>query len=253
MTEYLILCIAAFSAGLIDAVVGGGGLINVPAIFSTFPNGIPATLLGTNKLGGIWGTAAAAVNYARVVKIIWNVAISVACAVLVFSFIGAYTVTRIPSDFLRKCLPLILVMVAIYTFKRKNFGQSHTPFHTDTKERTLAFSTGAGIGFYDGFFGPGTGSFLIFVFVRFFGFDFLTASAISKIVNVACNGAALLLFGISGHVMWAVGFTMAVFGVAGSLVGTRLAIKNGSGFVRKLFLCIVVVLIIKTSYDAFLR
>ena len=253
MLTYLILCGAAFLAGLIDAVVGGGGLINVPALFSTYPNTVPATLFGTNKLGGIWGTTAAAFNYAKVVKIRWNIALPAALAALVFSFLGAYVVTRISPDYFRQALPFILLVVALYTFKRKDFGQSQAPRLSGIKERYLALLTGAVLGFYDGFFGPGTGSFLIFVFVRFFGVDFLSASAISKTVNVATNLAALVLFGASGHILWSVGLAMAVFGVAGSLIGTRLAIRHGSQFVRRLFLCVVMGLIIKTFYDAFLR
>jgi len=112
---------------------------------------------------------------------------------------------------------------------------------------------GAGIGFYDGFFGPGTGSFLVFLFVRIFGFDFLGASAVAKVVNVACNFAALVWFGYSGHLIWQLGATMAVAQIAGSIIGSRMAMKHGSGFVRKLFLVVVIVLIIKTGYDAWLR
>jgi uncharacterized membrane protein YfcA len=117
----------------------------------------------------------------------------------------------------------------------------------------LATGAGAAIGFYDGFFGPGTGSFLIFLFVRFFGFDFLSASAAAKIVNVACNISALIWFGYSGHLIWQLGLTMAVCQIAGSLVGTRLALKHGSGFVRKLFLVVVGLLIVKTAFDTFRR
>ena len=251
MLTYLILCGAAFLAGLIDAVVGGGGLINVPALFSTYPTTMPATLFGTNKLGGIWGTAAAAINYAKIVNIRWNVAVPASLAALTFSFFGAYVVTRISPDHLRQALPFILLAVALYTFKRKNFGQTYAPLLTGSRERYLALFTGAVIGFYDGFFGPGTGSFLIFIFVRFFGVDFLSASAIAKIVNVATNLAALVLFGLSGHVMWTVGLAMACFGVAGSVIGTRLAVKHGSQFVRHLFFCVVTALIAKTFYDAF--
>jgi uncharacterized protein len=120
-------------------------------------------------------------------------------------------------------------------------------------ERLLAMGVGAAIGFYDGFFGPGTGSFLIFLFVRFFGFDFLSASAAAKIVNVACNISALIWFGYSGHLLWQLGLLMAVCQIAGSLVGTRLALKHGSGFVRKLFLVVVGLLIVKTAFDTFKR
>jgi uncharacterized membrane protein YfcA len=154
---------------------------------------------------------------------------------------------------IRKALPLVLIAVAVYTFKEKNFGRVSAPRYGGIQERSLAAGTGGLIGFYDGFFGPGTGSFLIFSFVRIFGFDFLTASATAKVVNVACNLAALLWFWRSDHVMWQLGLSMAAFNMLGSLAGSRLAIARGSEFVRKLFLCVVCVLILKTGYDAFLR
>jgi hypothetical protein len=253
MSDYLILAAAAFLAGLIDAIVGGGGLIQIPVLFSVMPNTAAASLLGTSKLAGIFGTGAAAYNYARRVKIAWSAAAPAAIAAFMLSFVGAYTVTKIPPDFIRKLLPLVLLAVALYTFARKDFGSVHAPLHTGSKERLMAIGIGACIGFYDGFFGPGTGSFLVFLFVRFFGFDFLSASAVAKVVNVACNFSALMWFGYSGHLIWQLGLMMAVCQVCGSLLGTRLAMKHGSAFVRKLFLVVVSALISKTGYDAFLR
>jgi uncharacterized membrane protein YfcA len=251
--DYVVLCVAAFLAGLIDAVVGGGGLIQLPALFATLPGVAPATLLGTSKLAGIWGTATAAGTFMRRVRVEWGTAAPAAAAAFVLAFLGAYTVTRVPPDFVRKLLPFVLIGVAVYTFRSKNLGALHAPLHRGARERIFAVMSGAAIGFYDGFFGPGTGSFLVFLFVRFFGFDFLGASAAAKVVNVACNLAALLWFGYSGHLLWQVGLLMAVCNVAGALVGTRLAIRHGSGFIRKLFLVVVSLLIAKTGYDAFLR
>jgi uncharacterized membrane protein YfcA len=250
MIDFVLLGTAAFTAGLVDAVVGGGGLIQIPAIFSVFPKEVPATLLGTNKLASIFGTGAAAVNYARRVRVAWSAAGPAALAAFVLSFAGAWTVTRVPGDFVRALLPVILVAVAVYTFRKKDFGSIHAPVHSGMTERLWAVGMGAAIGFYDGFFGPGTGSFLMFLFVRFFGFDFLGASAAAKIVNVACNLSALMWFGYSGHLLWQLGLLMALCQVCGSLVGTRLALKHGAGFVRKLFLVVVSLLIVKTGYDA---
>jgi uncharacterized membrane protein YfcA len=251
--DFVMLGCAAFLAGLVDAVVGGGGLIQIPAIFSVFPKELPATLLGTNKLAGFCGTSAAAVNYVRRVKVAWSAVVPAALAAFVLSFAGAYTVTKVPGDFIRSLLPVILLMVAVYTFKKKDFGAVHAPVHSGMTEKLIAVGTGACIGFYDGFFGPGTGSFLMFLFVRFFGFDFLSASAAAKVVNVACNISALLWFGYSGHLLWQLGLMMAVCQVGGSLIGTKLAIKHGSAFVRKLFLVVVSLLIVKTAYDAVIR
>lgn len=252
MTDYVILAAAAFFAGMIDAVVGGGGLIQIPALFSALPNTAPATLLGTSKFAGIWGTGAAAVGFAKRVKLQWSTAVPAASAAFALSFVGAYTVTHIPPDFIRKLLPFILLAVATYTFKKKDFGSIHAPMHVGNREKVFAILVGGGIGFYDGFFGPGTGSFLVFLFVRFFGFDFLGASAVAKVVNVACNLSALMWFGYSGHLLWQLGAVMAVCNVLGSLIGIRLALKHGTGFVRKLFLLVVSGLILKTGYDAFI-
>ncbi|WP_296942441.1 TSUP family transporter [uncultured Massilia sp.] len=251
MFDFTLLACAAFVAGLVDAVVGGGGLIQIPAIFAVYPKEVPATLLGTNKLASMCGTTVAAVKYARRVRVAWSTAAPAAAAAFALSFVGAWTVTRVPGDFVRSLLPLILLAVAIYTFKKKDLGSTHAPLHSGNTERLLAIGVGSAIGFYDGFFGPGTGSFLIFLFVRFFGFDFLSASAAAKVVNVACNVSALLWFGYSGHLIWQLAALMAVCQVAGSLVGTRLALKHGSGFVRKLFLVVVSLLIVKTAWDTF--
>ncbi|GAA4020354.1 TSUP family transporter [Actimicrobium antarcticum] len=253
MEQFALLYVAAFLAGLVDAVVGGGGLIQLPALFSVFPNMAPATLLGTNKLSGFLGTSVAAVSFSRRVNVEWSAALPAAAAAFVFAFAGAFTVTHVPADFIRKLLPFILIGVGAYTLKKKDFGSVHAPYHSGVKERWLAIAIGGGVGFYDGFFGPGTGSFLVFLFVRIFGFDFLGASAVSKVVNVACNVSALFWFWNSGHVLWQIGLMMGACNVLGSLVGSRLAIKHGSGFVRKLFLVVVLLLISKTSYDAFIR
>lgn len=251
MTEFLFLFFAAFIAGLVDAMGGGGGLIQVPALFSALPSTMPASLFGTNKFASIWGTGAAALHYAKRVRIEWNAVLPATAAAFLFAFAGAYTVTYLPPDLVRKGLPFILIILVVYTLRIKHFGLHHVPHHRGKKEQMWAVIVGGGIGFYDGFFGPGTGSFLIFLFVRCFGFDFMGASAASKIVNVACNLAALLWFGYSGHLLWQLGLVMAVCNVAGSLVGSRLAIRHGSRLVRKMFLLMVSLLIVKTLRDAF--
>ena len=213
----------------------------------------PALLLGTNKVASVFGTSAAAIQYVRRVEVAWNTVLPATAAALVFAFLGAWTVTQIPPDFLRNALPFILAAVALYTFKKKDFGSRHAPRHEGRGERVRGAAVGGVIGFYDGFFGPGTGSFLIFVFVRFFGFDFVRASAAAKVVNVACNLAAIAWFASAGQVAFGVALSMAVFNVSGALVGSRLAMARGTGFVRHLFLIVVVSLIVKTGYDAFIH
>ncbi len=186
-------------------------------------------------------------------RIRWNAAFPAAITAFIFSYFGALTVSLIPADLMRALVLPLLVVVAVYTFFKKDLGSLHAPLHEGAKEKFLAIGLGAGIGIYDGFFGPGTGSFLVFLFVRYFGFDFLRASAAAKVVNVATDFAALLYFVPSGNLIWQLGLLMAAFNVTGSLLGTRLAIRHGSGFVRQIFLLAVSALILKFGYDTFLN
>lgn len=248
---YLPLALAATLAGLVDAVVGGGGLIQVPALFSALPQAAPASLFGTNKLASICGTAMAARTFWQRYPIDWQLVGPASAAALVCSFAGAWAITIFPADLLRKLLPFILLLVALYVFRRKHFGSTHAPTLTGTRKTVLAVAIGAVIGAYDGFFGPGTGSFLVFLFVRGFGLDFLRASAAAKIVNVVCNFAALAWFIPTGQPIWALGLMMAGCNIAGSMVGVRLALTRGVGFVRVIFLLVVAALIVKTSWIAF--
>jgi uncharacterized membrane protein YfcA len=159
-------------------------------------------------------------------------------------------VTQVDPAFLRKLVPLILVAVLIYTLVKKDLGTTHQPHPNRRFEQVTACAIGAVIGWYDGFFGPGTGSFFIFLFVRFLGYDFLNASASAKLLNVATNIAAITLFALKGHVWWHIGLMMAVVNVAGSLIGSHLALKHGAGFVRWAFVIVVSLLIIKTGISA---
>jgi len=247
----LLLLGAAFLAGMVDAVVGGGGLVLIPALFMALPQAVPATILGTNKFAAIFGTASAACRYALSVQVPWRAALPTAIAAFCFSYVGAMSVALMPKEQFRPLVLVMLVAVAVYTFLRKDFGsvdqsRPHTAFDT-----YWSLLLGAAIGFYDGFFGPGAGSFLLFLFIRFFGFDFLRASAAAKIVNVATNGAALIYFSIAGHVLWGVAVMLALFNVGGAVVGSRLALRYGSGFVRRVFLGVATALIGKFGYDTF--
>ncbi|HTJ97875.1 MAG TPA: TSUP family transporter [Rhodocyclaceae bacterium] len=250
--DLLLLLPAAFFAGLVDAVVGGGGLIQIPALFSALPELAPATIFGTNKLASICGTFSATLRYVRRVEVPWRLALLAALTAFMFSFAGAMCVALLPKAWARPLVLVLLIAVAIYTFVRKDFGQDDQGLAHGRRHLLGALLLGAGIGFYDGFFGPGTGSFLLFLFVRFFGLDFLRATSAAKIVNLSTNAAALLYFGPTGHVLWLLAGGMALCNVAGAQLGSVLALKHGSGFVRKLFLLVVTVLIVKFAWDTFL-
>jgi len=251
--ELLLVSLASLGAGFVDAIVGGGGLVLVPALFAVFPATHPATLFGINKSASIWGTGIAAVQYSRRVRMSWSALLPAAAAGFAGSFAGAWAVTVMSPHFLRKLLPFVLLAVLIYTLARKDLGKHHTPHLSPAMERLAAAAIGLVLGFYDGFFGPGTGSFFVFLFVRALGYDFLNASASAKLLNTATNLAALILFAVKGHVWWHFALALAVANVAGSLLGTHLALKHGAGFVRGVFLLVVSALILKTGYDAFLR
>jgi uncharacterized protein len=254
--ELLSLCGFAFLAGLVDSVVGGGGLIQLPALFLFLPPQLAASVpavLGTNKLSSICGTGMAALEYARRVKIHWASILPAGITAFVFSFLGARTVTAVQGDVLRPLVLVLLVAVAIHTYRRKDLGGIHAPQFTAGRERLAGIVLGSGIGFYDGFFGPGTGSFLIFIFVGIFGFDFLTSSASAKVINVATNLSAVIYFGATGHIFYEYALPMGACNMLGSVVGTRLAILKGNRFVRVFFLVVVSVMIVRFGWEVLSR
>lgn len=245
----LTLVFFAFCAGTIDAAVGGGGLIQIPALMGALPQTAPATLFGTNKLASIFGTGSAAFSFVRRVKLQWSLLGVIALFAFISSFIGAACVSLIPTHILRPIVLVMLIVIAIYTFAKKQFGQVHVDQQITPKLLVLAAMGSLAIGFYDGIFGPGTGSFFIFFFIRFLQVDFLHASALAKIGNLMTNLAALSFFIPTGHVLFTLGLMMAVANIAGSLLGVRLALKYGSGFIRILFLILVSILICRLGYQ----
>ncbi|MFH1870882.1 MAG: TSUP family transporter [Pseudomonadota bacterium] len=249
--DLILLLAAALFAGFVDAVAGGGGLIQVPTLLMALPAESPATVFGTNKLASIFGTGNAALRYARRIALPWGVALPAALAAFAFSFAGAAAVAWLPKEVVRPLVLGLLVLVMVYTAARPNFGVVSGARLAPGRERRLALLAGAVLGFYDGFFGPGAGSFMIFAFVRFFRLDFLHASSAAKVVNFSTNAAALAYFIPSGHVLWVTGLAMAVFNIAGALLGSRLALRHGSSFVRWVFIAVASILIARLGYDTF--
>lgn len=246
--DWLILGVAAFFAGMVDAVVGGGGLIQIPVLLGQFPQTAIPTLFGTNKLSSIAGTSFAAWKFCRKIHIPWVVVLPATIAALVGSYGGAALVAWLPREWMRPLVLVLMVAAALYTFKNKDFGNVVT--RTVTKaDRWKGGVLGAVIGVYDGFFGPGTGSLLIFAFVRLFGMDFLRATASAKVINTATNVAAIFFFAGHGPLLWSTGIMMAVCNMVGAQVGTAVALRHGSSFIRKVFLLVVVILIGKLALD----
>lgn len=247
--QVLLLCLFAFAAGGLDAIVGGGGLVQLPALLVVLPGQPVVALLGTNKLSSIVGTASAAVHYARTVEVDRRQAAEMALAAFAGSALGALVATRVSSDLLRPVVLVALVAVLAYTLRRPALGEVEALRLSRPAQRAVAGGGGGAIGLYDGFVGPGTGSFLVFLLVGAVGLSFLHASATAKVVNTATNLAALLLFAAGGHVLWGLGAAMAVCNLAGSQVGARLAVRRGSAWVRRVFVVVVGALVVKLAYD----
>ena len=243
------LCGFAFVAAFTDAVVGGGGLIQLPALLVLVPDAPLPTILGTHKVASTVGTMAAVRRYARGLEIDWRVTVPAAVAAFACSLLGAHAVSALDPAVLRPVILALLVLVAIVTWRARDFGTVHLPRLRPGPALAAGVVIGAALGFYDGFFGPGTGTFLIFAFVGLFGFDFLAATSAAKVVNLGSNLSAALYFAATDHVLYRLALPMAAAGIAGATVGSRLALTKGVGLVRVFFLALVTVLIIKLAVD----
>lgn len=249
MDDLLILSGFAFLAGLMDAIAGGGGLILVPALFAVFPAAAPSLLLGTNKMSSIAGTLVATLRYGWSVPIQWRKVLPAAGWAGLGAFAGAKTVTLLDPALLRPVIVVLLILVALHTVLRRNFGAHPGQGALLRHEKFALPVLAAMIGFYDGFFGPGAGSFIIFGLVRWFGYDFLGAAAAAKVLNLSTNFGALVLFAATGNVMFLVAIPMAACSIVGALIGAQLAITRGAPFIRAAFLVVVLMLITKLGWD----
>ena len=247
----LFLLAASFFAGFIDSIAGGGGLIQLPALLIGLPKSETAEVLGTNKLSSIFGTSTAAALYRKEIKPDPKVLIAMGLPALLGSAGGATLASKIPTSSMRPVVLVLLIVVAVYTWFKPDLGKFENLRHLPKRRVQIAALAGVIIGFYDGIFGPGTGSFLMLILVASLGYAFITASAIAKVVNVATNVGAILVFGINGAVIWQIGIIMGVANISGAVLGARLAIKGGSTLVRKVFLIVTVALIVKVGIATF--
>jgi len=247
----IFILIAAFSAGFVDAIAGGGGLIQLPALLISFPDREVAEVAGTNKLGSIFGTSAAALNYRRNIKTDPKLLLAMVLPAFIGSGSGSLLATKISTEQLKVAIVVMLVAVFAYTLARPDLGKVEVLKRAAKRQRTVGAVAGLTIGFYDGFIGPGTGTLLMIVLVAALGFAFIGASAIAKVVNVATNFASILVFGISGSIMWVVGLAVGICNLAGGIIGSRVAIRRGSDFVRKFYLVVTFALIVRVLFDLF--
>ena len=247
----LFLLAASFFAGFVDSIAGGGGLIQLPALLIGLPKSETAEVLGTNKLSAVFGTTTAAALYRKQIKPDPKILLAMGVPAFLGSAGGAVLASKIPTSSMRPMVLLLLIVVAIYSWFKPDLGKFENLKHQSGRRVQIAALAGAVIGFYDGIFGPGTGSFLMLILVASLGYAFITASAIAKVVNVATNVGAILVFGIHGAVIWQIGIIMGTANITGAVIGSRLAIKGGSTLVRKVFLIVTVALIIKVGIATF--
>ena len=247
----IFLVIAAGFAGFVDAMAGGGGLIQLPALLIGLSEKPIPLILGTNKVISIFGTSSAAANYFRSVKPDLKLTSYMALPAFVGSALGARLASSFPTSVYRPLIILLLVSVAIYTWRKPELGITESLRFTDRRRHQIVVGLGLTIGFYDGIFGPGTGTFLVFLLVGLVGYAFLKASATAKLVNIATNLGAIISFQLTGHIWWKLGLALAIANVCGAIIGSRLAIRGGSPLVRKEFLVVTTILIAKVGYDWF--
>ncbi|MGI5488538.1 sulfite exporter TauE/SafE family protein [Microtetraspora malaysiensis] len=249
--EVVVLLVAALAAGWVDAVVGGGGLLQLPALLLAGLS--PVQAVATNKSAAIFGTASAAVAYARNTKLDRAVAVPSGVLAIGFAGLGAASAAMLEAGVLKPLVLVVLLGVAVFVTLRPAFGLAPQPhLRTQARLATAIALAGIVIAFYDGILGPGTGTFLLIAFTSVLGMDFVNASATAKILNTGTNLGALIVFTWQGHVLWALGLGMAVCNVAGAQLGARMALRRGSGFVRVVLLCVVTALVLKLGYEQFL-
>ena len=253
VTILLLLCLAAFAAGFIDAIVGGGGLIQTPVGLILLPSLPVATVIGTLKVPAFSGTSFAAFQYLKKVDLNWKLLGIMMLLAFPSAFLGSTLLTYVSNDFMKPLLLVVLSFLVIYTYAKKNFGQQIEKNISSQRQLLNAVAISFVVGLYDGFIGPGTGSFLVVAFIAIMGFDFLHASANAKMVNLATNFGSICLFMLKGKIIWAIALPMADSNALGGWLGAKLAINKGNGFIRIFFLVVVIGTLVRFAYDVFYK
>lgn len=245
------LVVLSFIAGFVDSVIGGGGLIQLPALLINFPKTALPVLFGTTKIASLAGTSMAAFQYSRKIRFNFKLLLLVSLFAGIASFAGARVVSHINVNALRPAILVVLIVIAVYTFFKKDLGKVKRHPISWRKQVVRGAAMGMVIGFYDGFFGPGTGSFFVLGFVMLLGFEFVEASAYSKVINCMTNIAALVVFIGQGTFMLELAILMGVCNIAGNFIGSRMALKKGNEFIRIFFLIIVMLMIVRYAHDIY--
>jgi uncharacterized protein len=252
-TTIILLCLFAFLAGFVDAIVGGGGLIQTPAGLILLPQYPVASVIGSLKIPAFTGTAFAARQYLKKVQVNWKQVSLMGLIAFLAAFAGSELLSQVSNRFMKPIIFVVLIGVALYTYTKKSFGQ-HT--HKDIHPKHQFFYSlliSLAIGFYDGFIGPGAGSFLVMAFIGILGYDFLKAGTHAKLINLSTNLGSISLFVLKGSILWSVAIPMAVSNGIGGILGAKLAIYKGNQFIRIFFLLIVTATLLRFGYDIFFK
>lgn len=252
-SDLALLCAAGFCAGFVDAIVGGGGLIQLPAALVILPQFPVASIIGSLKIPSFSGTVFAAWQYLRKVSLNWWL-LTIICVLAFFaSYSGSLLLTQVSNVFMKPVILVVLTVVAVYTYTKKNFGQKEARDLSFDVQLWRGVIIAMSIGFYDGFIGPGAGSFFILVFIALLHFDFLHASAHAKMVNLATNLGSVTLFLLKGKIIWLIALPMAASNALGGFLGARLAISKGNKFIRVFFLVVVMAILLRFCWDVLVK
>jgi uncharacterized membrane protein YfcA len=246
---FVLLALAAFGAGAIDAVVGGGGLVQLPALVLGLPGAAPVQILATNKIASVCGTTVSSLTYYRRVRPDLRTAFPLMGAAFTGSVGGAFVASHIPKAAFTPIILVVLIVVGAYVVAKPRIGRVTDLRFAGHQHLVAAMLAGLVVGFYDGALGPGTGSFLVFALVGLIGYNFLEASAKARMANWATNIAALAVFIPQGAVMWRIGLAMGACNLLGGYLGARVAVARGAGFVRVLFIVVVGAFVVKLGAD----
>ncbi len=249
----ILLGVAMFASGFIDAIAGGGGLIQTPAMLLSFPDRNPVEVVATSKTAAFFGTTTAAIQYRKFIKTDPKLLIAMVIPAFIGSGIGAHLASRISAGSYKSSLFFVMIAIFFYTLVKPELGKEHVEKHSPQKLMVIGSVAAFIIGFYDGLIGPGTGTILMIALVALMGFAFVGASAIAKVVNATTNLASIIVVGLTIGVMWKLGLVLAVANLAGGYMGSHMAIKKGSSFIRIFYLIVTGLLILRLGYSLYIE
>ena len=249
----ILLGVAMFASGFIDAMAGGGGLIQTPAMLLSFPDRNPVEVVATSKTAAFFGTTTAAIQYRKFIKTDPKLLIAMVIPAFIGSGIGAHLASRISAGSYKSSIFFVMIAIFFYTLVKPELGKEHVEKHSPQKLMVIGSVAAFIIGFYDGLIGPGTGTILMIALVALMGFAFVGASAIAKVVNATTNLASIIVVGLTIGVMWKLGLVLAVANLAGGYMGSHMAIKKGSSFIRIFYLIVTGLLILRLGYSLYIE